>query len=413
MNHEDKTMLALAALTYRGFGNHSEAVIARRLDPWLPALEAEGLGRWERAWGPASFRAPTSLVDDAMAYVAKQRDRAPGAPPRYVVAIRGTNPISLFDWVFGDMWVRHLIRWPKAPGARYSASTALGLAILQNLTAAEPPSTGGNFAPLANGLTSALQGFAREIPELLPETLLRHPAFFGEADLIARLNALTGNAGDALRIDLFDRVLEHFDEATSPLRNAAEQEVFDLLLRHVAIARGAGETLLQFLDRAVESGAQLTVVGHSKGGALALATALWLAEDFAPGKNVSVDCFTFAGPTAGDAAFAAHYDRVLGARTRCIVNRRDIVPQAWAVADLSAIGAAYPLLDLPTDALSRSVDTFGYTHVGGTQVAFTPPGGPPRDLVQELIFQHLDAYLIEAGFGRAKWNAISIFLDRA
>src|SRR5262245_34448419 len=129
MNSDVKTMLALAALTYRGFGKHDEAAIDAALRPWLPKLEKEGLGQWKLVWGPASFRTRTSMFDDAMMYVAQRQDRPP-AEPHYVVAIRGTNPISLFDWIFGDFWVSMQVDWttPGNPPAKLSASTALGMA---------------------------------------------------------------------------------------------------------------------------------------------------------------------------------------------------------------------------------------------------------------------------------------------
>lgn len=411
MTDDDKTMLALAALTYRGFGHHREASIARRLQSWLPALDAAGLGRWQLAWGPASFRAPTSLVDDAMAYVAKRLDGGPGTPPRYVLAIRGTNPVSLFDWTFGDMWVRHQVDWPSTAGARLSASTALGLAILRNLTADDRPPIGGSLAALANALTSSVQSVVRELPELLPEQILADPGVLPDAVLLERIDLLSGTSGERLRLGLFDRLGEHLEDATEPVQSLVHERVYDLLLEQIARSRGPGTTIEEFLERTVERGAEVTVIGHSKGGALALAMALWLAEGWAGGGRADVRCFTFAGPTAGNAAFAARYDAVLGARTRCIVNRRDIVPQAWAVDDLARVGATYPLLDIPTDALSRSVDRLGYTHVAGTQVAFTP-SGTARALGEELIYQHLDAYLKEAGLTGPRWNALSIFLER-
>jgi hypothetical protein len=61
MNLDDKTMLALAALTYRGFGHESEAAIDRALRPWLPKLESEGLGRWDLVWGPGLPRSDVTV----------------------------------------------------------------------------------------------------------------------------------------------------------------------------------------------------------------------------------------------------------------------------------------------------------------------------------------------------------------
>src|SRR5215468_7463289 len=114
MNNDDKAMLALAALTYRGFAKQSEAGIDAALRPWLPALEAEGLGKWELVWGPAAFRTPFSLFHDAMVYVVRQQDRPRGEQTRYAIAIRGTNPISALDWVFGDFFASLQVDWLSA-----------------------------------------------------------------------------------------------------------------------------------------------------------------------------------------------------------------------------------------------------------------------------------------------------------
>jgi len=128
-------MLALAALAYRGFASHSEAAVDKALRSWLPKLKAEQLGDWDVAWGPATFRTPTSLFDDVMMYLARQLDVPSGERPRYALAIRGTNPISAMDWVIGDFWVNLQID-------SLSASTSLGLAIIQHLAAEQPPSNG-------------------------------------------------------------------------------------------------------------------------------------------------------------------------------------------------------------------------------------------------------------------------------
>src|SRR5258706_458728 len=60
---------------------------------------------------------------------ARHRARA-----RYVVAIRGTNPVSAFDWLFGDFWACQVMQWPfTTEPAAVSLSSALGLAVLQRL----------------------------------------------------------------------------------------------------------------------------------------------------------------------------------------------------------------------------------------------------------------------------------------
>ena len=425
MNQDDRTMLALAALTYRGFGRQGEAAIAEALRPWLPRLDAEGLGKWDLVWGPAAFRAPTSLFDDAMMYVARQRDRPAGERPRYVVAIRGTNPVSAFDWVFGDLWVRLQVDWEPAGAApaKLSASTALGLAIAQHLAAEVPPSSGGVLAPLGNALASALREFAKALPEIEPDRLLREPGSFSDVDLETRIDALTGAAGNALRARALDRLRDRFDDSRRSLLrrfrklllrrrdrvDVVHRHVFDRLVHHIETARGPGESLIQFLNRDVDQPASVAVTGHSKGGALAIATSLWLAETWAPARQAEIECFSFAGPTAGDAAFARRYDAALAGRTRRIVNRRDVVPHAWVPEELRGLARTYPVLGPALKVLADSVAQLGYTHVGGevVDIASQAAGG---NLVQEIIHQHLDAYLAAAGLHGPQWSAQSIFL---
>lgn len=408
MTADDRVMLALAALTYRGYGHASDATIATHLDPWLTHMRQDGLGHWDRVWGPASFRAPTSLVDDAMVYVVRQRDVSAGAPPRYVVAVRGTNPISLFDWVFGDFWVRHRIDWAGQPGIGISASTALGLAIIQNLTSTNPPSSRGGLAAAANALTSLAQQIGSVIVELLPKDILGDPPLFDDERLERRIGKITDHAATNFDRSTWGRMRAHLDHRMGPVLKRMEQHVFELMIREIEAARGPGTTLLEFLEHTVEPGATVVVTGHSKGGALAPATALWLEETLAPAKRVRIQCFAFAGPTPGDAEFVRRYDAALGARTRSIVNRCDVVPQAWATKTLGGIGKLYPLAMAPTRSLSRCVEKLGYAHIGGTRIEFgTKP--EPGPMLKQLVHNHMDAYLIEAGLPGPRWRAVPLF----
>src|SRR5262249_39535396 len=142
-----------------------------------------GLGQWKIAWGPATFRTPTSLFDDVMMYVAQQVDRPASERERYVLAIRGTNPISALDWVIGDFWVQLQVD-------SLSASTALGLAVIRHLAAEDPPSAGSRLTGFANDIAGALQHFAQMLPELQPEQVLRAPSSLGDAALTHRLQTL-------------------------------------------------------------------------------------------------------------------------------------------------------------------------------------------------------------------------------
>jgi len=404
MDNNEKTMLALAALTYRGFGKHSERAIHQALVPWLPKLEQENLGKWDLVWGPASFRVPTSLVDDAMVYVVREKDRAAGLPPRYVVAIRGTNPVSAFDWVFGDFWVSLQIDWPHGSPAKLSASTALGLNIVRHLAADDPPSdlTAG-LSSVSSTIMEALQDFSSGLPELLPDRVLNSPQEIPDDVLLGRIAALGHRGHETVHARFFDRLLRTFGQSI-------EQRVFDALQQNIESVRDKGETLEAFLNGTNLDKAVIAVTGHSKGGALAAATALWLDETLPPAKNAQIECYSFAGPTPGNAAFAERFNARLANRTTRVVNRRDVVSQAWVPGSMTAMGEIYPKLKPALNAIVSTVASSGYMHVGGKVVKIdsSPMTG---NLVAELAHQHLEAYLKAAGFKNPEWNAPSLFLS--
>src|SRR5262245_59118963 len=103
MNFNDthRIMLTHAATTYRGYASNALAAVDLRrsmrklLDTLSPVK-----GQWQLIWGPAAYRTSLSAFDDAAMYVARHRERS-----QIVVAVRGTNPVSLFDWIFGDFLV--------------------------------------------------------------------------------------------------------------------------------------------------------------------------------------------------------------------------------------------------------------------------------------------------------------------
>lgn len=92
----------------------------------------------------------------------------------------------------------------------------------------------------------------------------------------------------------------------------------------------------------IHRSSHLSVTGHSKGGAISLAVATWLIDtqhdrgrkeqlwDMS-GKS-TVEAYAFAGPTPGNRAFADHAKGRLPCRR--VMNSLDIVPLAWARADL-------------------------------------------------------------------------------
>lgn len=120
---------------------------------------------------------------------------------------------------------------------------------------------------------------------------------------------------------------------------------------------GAGQGLQAFLGATVAGESHATyavsVTGHSLGGALAPALALWLADtagSWDPQGRASLDVVSFAGPTGGDADYAAYYDLRLGGATRRVHNPLDVVPHAWDVEEMRVAATLFePLIALPHD----------------------------------------------------------------
>src|SRR4051794_501181 len=101
---EEQVMLCLSGLAYRGF--HDAGTSTASVELTRAAIErgfaalAPLRGRFELVWGPVLYRGPLSLFDQQLAYVARDRS----VRNRYVIVLRGTNPISTWDWLFGDLW---------------------------------------------------------------------------------------------------------------------------------------------------------------------------------------------------------------------------------------------------------------------------------------------------------------------
>ena len=120
--------------------------------------------------------------------------------------------------------------------------------------------------------------------------------------------------------------------------------------------------------------------GHSLGGALAPALALWLLDTqtaWDPQGRATIYCEPSAGPTSGNDDFATYYELMLGLRTTRIVNSLDMVPHAWNAADLIVACRRCTSRDIEPDlvvyalAAAAAVASSGgdYTQINGS----TPP----------------------------------------
>jgi hypothetical protein len=163
----------------------------------------------------------------------------------------------------------------------------------------------------------------------------------------------------------------------------------------LSLKNGSGQTLMAFLRADTQRVGTTAVIGHSLGGDLASVLAAYLHQEFSPGKDV-LDFWplTFAGPTAGNAAFAGWLAGSFAATQGRYFNSLDVVPRAWA--GLAWIDKSFPagpqvplLLRAPFDALTDFIKLIraDYTQPGdGIELTGVMAGSD--DWFQEAGAQH-------------------------
>lgn len=169
-------------------------------------------------------------------------------------------------------------------------------------------------------------------------------------------------------------------------------------------------TLASFLAAEAKrhpSGLALEFVGHSLGGALAPALALWVRDTVELGPS-TLRVHTLAGPTSGNADFAAYYDSALP-DTHRLWNPYDVVPRAWNHASMGQIADLYepltranPLERGLINGLRSLTADKGYTQI---KVAHPPlPGalqtqipGKRMDWASQAGWQHHCGYQCALG----------------
>lgn len=313
---EQQAIFALgefAGLSASFTGDHIDHATLKAIHTALDKA-APTIGAWNVVWGPCVVQQPigTPYAMNTM-YVAQSA----AAPSHYVIAIAGTNPRSILDWIIEDGLVAWQVPWIygllHAPDARIALGTAIGLAILQTMK----PSS--------------------RVP-------------------------------------------------------------------------GSGATLVDFLATITKHPVQISMVGHSLGGALAPTVALWLADTqgflshWDPHKHATLSALPTAGPTAGNHAFAAYSGKKLGARLTPYYNTLDVVPHAWNQRMLEEIPGIYapnipvlPVVEGLVKLAVRMSEGGDYTPLPG----LTPLAGTFKDVpgksdlerfLSEVAYQHTTAY---------------------
>ncbi len=225
---------------------------------------------------------------------------------------------------------------------------------------------------------------------------------------IAIRGSVTDPRTKAFWIDWFGQDLSVFRTALWPYGGAPDG---------ARVARGSLHGLGSLLTLKDSSGVDLVsffrsnanrpyltaVIGHSLGGALATMLAAYLHQEFSPGQNV-LDFWpvTFAGPSAGDAAFAGWLLSQFAMTNSRYYNVDDIVPHAWQ--ELSWIRDSFPgspslplLLIPPIDAIRGLLDA--------ERIDYTQPG--PGVPLQGTINLN-DDWFAEAGLQHSGQNYLTL-----
>ncbi len=320
-----QTIFALSVLpgladTFTGDVPAIEAALTTELKSQLARLQPQ-IGTWELVWGPAVYELPTSNRPDNTMFVASSAGQL-------VVAVAGTNPYALLDWIVEDFLVRTQIPWltgsPLSLDRKISLGTFIGLSVLQTMK----PGAG---------------------------------------------------------------------------------------------QPGAGVLLKDFLSTRTGSPVSISVSGHSLGGALSPALALWLhdlREEWDPHGNATLSSLPSAGPTAGNEAFAAYLDSKIGAQVSRLYNPLDVVPHAWMLSTLAEIPTVYAP-DIEPDDLMRDFAKLALDAAKNgdyTQINLSDPplsGSSVNTSIihelepaflnffRQLAYQHTEAYYVLMGVSEA------------
>ncbi|HZI20135.1 MAG TPA: hypothetical protein VEY09_16240 [Pyrinomonadaceae bacterium] len=172
----------------------------------------------------------------------------------------------------------------------------------------------------------------------------------------------------------------------------------------------AGRSLQDFLSGLPSLEIDLSVTGHSLGGALAPTLALWLKDIrllWNPAGNVRISTMPLAGPSAGNSAFSLYSDKTLP--TKRFVNSLDVVPHAWNESTLGQLKNIYaPSIPENSDVdalIGRAMQAAS----GGDYLSVQPnsppitgeinqgkinPQAPPFiNYVIQMGYQHVEAYI--------------------
>lgn len=273
---------------------------------------------------------------------------------------------------------------------------------------------------------------------------------------VARLNGQTAPAQYAVAVRgtdgrvMLDWLMEDFDIAQMIPWNGSQSafisEATSIGLTNLLGLTSNGVSLQQFLQAEMASAATATAsvcfTGHSLGSALSATLAFAMRDAQAqwdPTGKATVTTINFAGPTAGDAGFAAAFAAAFGytgtsplpfwssppglsapSYADCVRNTLDVAPLVWNVTTMHTIAKLYEghfldSIDPPYgnlvfgDIVSHVANAFAandFTQLQAAQTPLTgtfvkksdlPPNGPRNPWIGEAEYQHHMSYPILLG----------------
>lgn len=408
---DPRVALTLAAITYRGCNlnlsdTHSRDLAQKEMTRCLQTF-SQVRDNWEIVWGPAGFCPGIIGLDASAMYVARMTK----APGDVAISIRGTNFFSITDWLSNLLIDQR--PWTYGDPAtvtnvKISASTAIGLHILQRLRSA-PRLTATTNEIFWRDAASWVAAHEARLGYALLRLVAQGPGLPADRGLLSAITSWVQNTpGNGLPAEMLELV-HRLDAALTQSSVSTIDEV--ALIEQVERAQERfpdGISLLEFLRSLIAHGSgsvNIHVVGHSKGGPLAAALGLWLAdtqgtaaasaEQWDPNHHACISLHTFAAPTPGNSEFATHLGKQTAYAYR-LGNPLDIVPHVWNAKEAGNIPALYSgelkIFRGLIEALMPVLERLDYQHEAAAQPW---SASPPENLAlpAQIAFQHLDAYL--------------------
>lgn len=175
------------------------------------------------------------------------------------------------------------------------------------------------------------------------------------------------------------------------------------------------------------SNAEVAVTGHSLGGALSPALALYLSDkrtEWNNGKNIKMSTYPTAGPTIGvdsaisallipvkQASFIEYYDSQIAngnIQYHSVINKLDIVPLAWNKEDLATIPDLYK-----NDDKDKSIEDVSFGTMALAAVLNTVKKNKHKaTLVKQYVYKHIKPTIVNGKFDEAVEKKINLLFNR-